>query len=234
MSNSMSCRIKCDVDDKEFKKMCSVKVMVERLETKSWFIDTETDEDEEKKAVLGLEDKDSQRSSTFCGESIPSTISQSTSFSVYSSDVSFIDDNEESCEDFFYGNPYCSENSTPKCIVAHFKRIERKPNVMSIDSDDSIEEVNKKVNRVMKRKKRVPRIESDESSESDIEIKKQVASIESDESSESDIEIKKRVARIESDESSQSEIEIIKRVARIESDESSESDTEIDERGFTH
>ena len=143
MSNSVSCRIKCDLDEKEFKKMCSVKVMVERLEMKSWFIDTETDENEEKKAVLGLEDEDSQRSSTFCGESILSTISHSTSFSVYSSDVSFID-SEQSCEDFFYGNPYCSENSTPKQKVAHFKRIERKPNVMRIDSDDSIEEVNEK------------------------------------------------------------------------------------------
>ena len=181
MSNSVSCRIKCNLDENELKKMCSVKVMVERLETRH--------EIEEKKAVLGLEDEDSQRSSTFCGESILSTISQSTSFSVDSSDISFIDDSEESCEDFFYGNPYCSENSTPNQRVAHFQRIERKPKVMRIDSDDSIEEVNEKVNRVMKKKKRVARIESDESSESDIEIKKRVGKIQSDESSQSEIEI---------------------------------------------
>ena len=208
MSNTLYCRIKCDVDDKEFKKLCSVKVMVERLERGSLFYDTETNENEEKKAVLGLDDEDSQNSSTFCGESIPSTISESTSFSVYSSDVSFIDDSEESCEDFVYRNPYCSQNSTPKQRITHFARIKRKTNVMRIGSDDSLEEMNQKVNKVMKKKKRVARIESDESSQSDIEIKKQVARIESDESSQSDIEIKKRVARIKSDESSESEIEI--------------------------
>ena len=42
------------MDAKEFKKMCSVKVMLERLGTESCFDDTETDEFEEKKAVLGL------------------------------------------------------------------------------------------------------------------------------------------------------------------------------------
>ena len=57
------------------------------------------------------------------------------------------------CEDFFYRNPYCSQNSTPKQRIAHFKRIERKANVMRIYSDDSIEEVNEKVHRVMKKKK---------------------------------------------------------------------------------
>ena len=172
MSNNLYCRIKCDVDDKEFKKLCSVKVMVERLERGSLFYDKETNENEEKKAVLGLDDEDSQNSSTFCGESIPSTISESTSFSVYSSDVSFIDDSEESCEDFVYRNPYCSQNSTPKQRITHFARIKRKTNVMRIRSDDSLEEMNQKVNKVMKKKKRVARIESDESSQSDIEIKK--------------------------------------------------------------
>ena len=43
---------------------------------------------------------------------------------------------------------------------------------MRIDSDDSLEEMNQKVNKVMKKKKRVARIESDEISQSDIEIKK--------------------------------------------------------------
>ena len=106
-------RIKCGVDAKEFKKLCSVKIMLERLEKESWFDDTETDEIEEKRAVLGLEDEDSERSSTFCGESIFSGSSQSTSITVYSSDVSFIDDREELCEEFVYANPYCSQNSTP-------------------------------------------------------------------------------------------------------------------------
>ena len=153
MNNTLYCRIKCDVDDKEFKKLCSVKVMVERLERGSLFYDTETNENEEKKAVLGLDDEDSQNSSTFCGKSIPSTISESTSFSVNSSDVSFIDDSEESCEDFVYRNPYCSQNFTPKQRITHFARIKRKTNVMRIDSDDSLEKMNQKVNKVMKKKK---------------------------------------------------------------------------------
>lgn len=157
----LCCRIVGDVDAKEVKKMCSVKVVVEKLE--SWFNDTDTDENEEKKAVLGLEDEDSERSSSFCGESIQSTISRSTSFSVYSSDVSFIDDGEECCGDFFYGNPYCS----PKQKIIHFETMKRKLSVMRIDSDDSIEEMNEKdiKDRVIKKRKRVARIESDESSE---------------------------------------------------------------------
>ena len=204
ISDIVSFRVKCDVDDKEFKKICSVKVMVERLEMEKWFSDTEIDENEEKKAVLGLEDEESDRSSTFCGESILSTISRSTSFDMYSSDVSFIDDGEESCEEFFYENPYCSQNSTPKQRIIPFQGIKKKANVMRIDSDDSMDEVDEKVNRVMKRKKRVARIESDESSESDVEIKKQAGNIEG---GESQLEIKKRVARIESDESSESDLE---------------------------
>ena len=206
MSDTLSCSVKCDVDAKEFKKICSVKVSVERLE--SWFEDAETEENEEKKAVLGLGDEESERSSTFCGESILSSSCQSTSFSMYSSDVSFINDGEESCEDFLYQNPYCSENSTPKQRTIPFRGIRKKANVMRIDSDDSIDEVEEKVNRVIKRKKRVARIESDESSENEVEIKKKVGKIEDGESSQSDIEIKKRVARIESDDSCESEIEI--------------------------
>ena len=229
ISHILCCRIKCDVDSKEFEKMSSVQVMVERIEMKSSLNVTDIDEIEERKVVLGLKDKDSETSSTGCGESVVSSISEWSSVSMYTSDVSFIDDGEESCEDFLYPNPYCSENSSPSQRMFHCKGVKRKV----IDSDDSIEGMNQKINPVMKKKKRVARIESDESSQSDIEIKKQVARIESDESSQSDIEIKKPVARIESDESSQSDTEIKKRVARIESDESSESEIEIEKVSFT-
>ena len=176
------------MDAKEFKKLCSVKIMLERLEKESWFDDTETDEIEEKRAVLGLEDEDSERSSTFCGESIFPGSSQSTSITVYSSDVSFIDDREELCEEFVYANPYCSQNSTPNERKINW-RMKRKANVMRIDSDDSNEGFEEKVNIRMKKKKRVARIESDESSQSGTEMKKQVAMIESDEGSQSSIEI---------------------------------------------
>ena len=122
-----------------------------------------------KKLFLVWENEDSQRNSTFCGESILSSTFQSTSISTYSSDVSFIDDREDSCEESFYANPYCSQSSTPDRKIMHCKKMKRKANVMRIDSDDSddsSEEFKGKVNIPMTKKRQPARIESDECSES--------------------------------------------------------------------
>ena len=149
--------------------------MVTRLEVDSFIHHQEEEEDiKEKNVVLGL-DETLNEISSYGGESVISTDSQSVFSSAnnsylwssqYSYDSNFIDDEEKSHEEYFYPNPYCSENSGSDRIGNDVVEIKKK-RVARIESDVSLEDFEDQSKRPSKKKKRVQRIESDESEASD-------------------------------------------------------------------
>ena len=153
-------RVKCDIDAKLFEAICSVRVVVTRLQVENCVSEVEEEIEKEKKAVLGLDETFDEVSSC-SGEVVISSASQSvfcTSECSYNSD--FIDDSQQSSEGYFHQNPYCSQKSI--CSNRGNGRVEvkKRKRVARIESEDSSEDELKKP---LKRNRRVNRIESDES-----------------------------------------------------------------------
>ena len=211
------CRTISGISTKEFVNMCSVRVMVRRSEWED--LTDKKDEDVitkiEHGAGFGEEYDDA---SSYSGESViysgTSSSNEWSCSSVCGGDSSFIDDDDddESCGEFWYENPYCKDfmpSRKEKYVL------DGKSRVVAVESDDSVGEFEKVINKSMRKKKRIRRIESDDSfQEIDGEIEKEfvrekrVRKIESDDDVEelytkveNERKRKKRVMRIESDES---------------------------------
>ena len=159
------------MDAKEFERICSVRVMVTRLQVDSFIHHQEEEEDiKTKNAVLGL-DETLNEISSYGGESVISTDSQC----VFLLRIILI------CvpvnivaivillmmKEYFYLNPYCSENSGSDRIGNDVVEVKKKKRVARIESDVSLEDFEDQLKKPSKKKKRVQRIESDESETSD-------------------------------------------------------------------
>ena len=149
--------------------------MVTRLEVDSFIHHQEEEDIKEKNVVLGL-DETLNEIFSYGGESVISTDSQSVFSSAknsylwssqYSYNSNFIDDEKKSHGEYFYPNPYCSENSGSDRIGNDVVEIKKKKRVARIESDVSLEDFEDQSKKPSKKKKRVQRIESDESEASD-------------------------------------------------------------------
>ena len=227
-----------DIDDKELEKMCSAQVVIRRLHVVR---DAEDEDIKETKAVLDLSEG-TEESLSSSGESIRYTSCESdySGDSLSESfDASFINDDEElSCEEFFYENPYCKSPIVSKLSLEKKKKVVRAD---CIDSDGSDEEYEEKANMCIQKRKQTAIIEKDhtlDEVEEDLKKGMEKKQIEIIDTSGSLVQFeeefrkrkmkRKQVAFIESDSSSEefeelkTPIKKRKRIAVIESDSSSE------------